>query len=193
MLTRRAFLGAGARGACVLGLGGAAAALLARQASKGDAVWQIDPDKCTACGNCANYCVLRPSAAKCVHAFPMCGYCERCFGYFDPQATDFHSGAENQLCPSGAIQRAFVEEPYYQYTIDERLCIACGKCVKGCRTFGNGSLILQIRHDRCVNCNECSIAAACPADAVRRVPAAQPHILPANCPKEPPDKKGKPS
>ena len=50
---------------------------------------------------------------------------------------------------------------YFEYTIDEGLCIACGKCVVGCRLM-NGSLFLQVRHDRCLNCNECSIAVACP-------------------------------
>ena len=29
-------------------------------------------------------------------------------------------------------------------------------------------LFLQIRHDRCVNCNACSIADACPSRAIRR-------------------------
>jgi len=51
--------------------------------------------------------------------------------------------------PDGAIKRAYVEDPYFEYTIDERLCIGCGKCVKGCNAFGNGSLQLQVRHDRC--------------------------------------------
>ncbi len=85
--------------------------------------------------------------------------------------------AENQLCPTGAIERRFVEDPYYQYSIDEPLCIGCGKCVEGCEAFGNGSLFLQIRHDRCVNCNQCSIAAACPSDAFVRVPASKPYLL----------------
>ena len=85
------------------------------------------------------------------------------------------TGAENQLCPTGAITRKYIEKQsgvrYFEYTIDERLCIACGKCVVGCRLM-NGSLYLQVRHDRCLNCNECSIAVACPAQAFRRVPAA---------------------
>ena len=61
--------------------------------------------------------------------------------------------------------------------IDEKLCIGCARCVKGCADHGNGSLSLQVRHDRCLNCNECSIAKACPSDAFRRVPASQPYIL----------------
>ena len=76
-------------------------------------------------------------------------------------------GAENQLCPTAAIKRTYVEDPYYQYTIDEQLCIGCAKCVEGCNRFGNGSLFLQIRHDRCLNCNECAI---CPHLPRRRLP-----------------------
>ena len=107
----------------------------------------------------------------------MCGYCQLCTGYFEPDPIDLNTGAENQLCPAGAIIRTFVEDPYYEYTIDERLCIGCAKCVDGCNRFGNGSLYLQVRHDRCVNCNECSIARVCPADAFRRVPVSQPYLL----------------
>ena len=175
-MTRRRLLKAGLQGACLVGLGGAGAALTARGRTQ-DTVWQLDPAKCIQCGNCATNCVLKPSAVKCVHAYAMCGYCELCTGYFEPEPNDLNTGAENQLCPTGAIQRAFVEDPYYQYTIDEPLCIGCGKCVKGCGAFGNGSLFLQVRHDRCLNCNECSIAIACPAEAYRRVPADQPYLL----------------
>ena len=94
-----------------------------------------------------------------------------------PQPVELDTGAENQLCPTGAIQRTFVEDPYYEYKIDEKMCIGCAKCVEGCNRFGNGSLFLQIRHDRCVNCNECAIAAACPSGAYVRVPADTPYLL----------------
>jgi electron transport complex protein RnfB len=57
------------------------------------------------------------------------------------------------------------------------LCVGCAKCVKGCNAFGNGSLFLQVRHDRCLNCNACAIARACPSDAFRRISADQPYIL----------------
>jgi electron transport complex protein RnfB len=140
-------------------------------------VWQIDPDQCVACGNCATHCVLDESAVKCVHSFPMCGYCELCTGYFEPDPIALNAGAENQLCPTGAIVRKFIEDPYFEYHIDEPLCIGCGKCVKGCTTFGNGSLYLQVMHDRCENCNECAIAVACPSRAFRRVPADRPYLL----------------
>ena len=140
-------------------------------------VWQIDPYKCIACDRCSTYCVLEESAVKCVQVYPICGYCKICFGFFEPEPYDINGGAENQFCPTGAIVRTFIEDPYYEYKIDESLCIGCGKCVKGCNTFGNGSFFLQVRHDRCVNCNECAIAAACPADAFVRVPAERPYLL----------------
>jgi len=178
-LTRRDLLRRGLRVAGLAGAGGAAGALAATAGRRGRQswVWQLDPDKCIQCGNCATYCVLSPSAVKCVHAFAMCGYCELCTGYFEPNAPELTTGAENQLCPTGAIRRRFIQDPYYEYTIDESLCIGCGKCVKGCESFGNGSLFLQVRHDRCLNCNECSIAVACPAGAYRRVPADRPYLL----------------
>ena len=176
--TRRDVLWAGVRGACALGLGGTVAWLAGqRRAEARHQVWQLDPDVCVACGNCATECVLSESAVKCVHAYAVCGYCELCTGYFEPAAMELDSGAENQLCPTGAIQRTFREDPYYEYTIDEARCIGCGKCVKGCGAFGNGSLFLQVRHDRCLNCNECSIAAACPSGAFRRVPADRPYLI----------------
>lgn len=143
-VTRRRFLRHSVWGACLAGLGGVAA-VLGSKSRKTDTVWQIDPEICVACGNCATYCVLEESAVKCVHAYAMCGYCQICFGYFGPEPFDITEAAENQLCPTGAIKRTFVEDPYYEYTIDEKLCIGCGKCVKGCNTFGNGALFLQDR------------------------------------------------
>ena len=174
---RRAFVGDAVRMTGLLGLTGFAGFLAGRKGHAEGTVWQIDPAKCIACGNCATHCVLDVSAVKCVHSFAMCGYCQLCTGYFEPEPNSLNSGAENQLCPTGAIQRMFVEEPYYEYTIEEELCIACGKCVKGCNAYGNGSLHLQVRHDRCVHCNECSIAIACPSQAFARVPANNPYLL----------------
>jgi electron transport complex protein RnfB len=114
---------------------------------------------------------------KCVHAYAMCGYCNLCTGYFEPEPNALTTAAENQLCPTAAIKRTFIEDPYYEYAIDEDLCIGCAKCVEGCNRFGNGSFFLQIRHDRCVRCNECAIARTCPGDAFRRVPVSQPYLL----------------
>jgi len=176
LITRRQFLGHCLRGAGVLAIGGLTG-LLTREGRAENMVWQIDPHRCIGCDLCAKNCVLKPSAVKCVHEFKMCGYCELCFGYLADVRPGDTPGAANERCPTGAIQRAFVEAPYFQYTIDEQKCFGCGLCVKGCRTFGNSSLCLQVRHDRCVNCNECAIARQCPADAFRRVPASQPYLL----------------
>jgi electron transport complex protein RnfB len=106
----------------------------------------------------------------------MCGYCDFCPGYLRQGAKTYNTGAENQLCPTGAIKRKFIEEPYFEYTIDEKLCDGCSKCVKGCVDFGNGSLYLQIMQNLCVGCNQCAIARKCPSDAVIRVPATEPYI-----------------
>ncbi len=173
---RRGFLNDTFRVAGAIGLVGLGGFVAGRRGRSDEMLWQLDPHKCIACGNCATYCVLDESAVRCLHNFEMCGYCELCTGYFEPEPPSLTSGAENQLCPTGAIQRRLIEEPYYEYTLVAELCIGCGKCVKGCSAFGNGSLYLQVCHDLCVNCNECSIAVACPSQAFRRVPADQPYL-----------------
>lgn len=174
-VSRREFLRttgftAGAVGLCGL------TTKLAMGTGKEELLWQLDPTKCTQCGKCATNCVLTESAVKCTHNYSMCGYCTRCFGYFQPETPNLNEGAENQLCPTGALKRVFIEEPYFEYHIDEELCVGCGKCVKGCETFGNGSLFLQIQHDRCLNCNECAIARSCPSEAFKRVPEKKPYL-----------------
>ena len=173
---RRSFLGSAARVAAMTGVGALLGKLAGATAAK-TTVWQIDPSKCVRCGNCATHCVLEQSAVKCVHAFAICGYCDLCTGYFGPEPKELNTAAENQFCPTAAIKRSFVEDPYYEYHIDEKLCIGCAKCVDGCNRYGNGSLFLQVRHDRCVNCNECSIARVCKGKAFVRVPVDQPYIL----------------
>jgi len=176
-MTRRRLLRDSVRGACLIGTG-ASAVLLAKGARAEEMVWQIDPHKCVACNTCETSCVLTPSAVKCAHNFAMCGYCKLCFGYYNTAMSDpVNAGAEKQLCPTNAITRTKISDVAYSYTIDESLCIGCGLCVEGCTQNANGSLHLQIRHDRCVNCNQCAIAEACPADAVIRVPASRPYIL----------------
>ncbi|MCG6185784.1 hypothetical protein [Maribellus maritimus] len=169
---RREFLQSGVRLSLALALGGVSGLSLSK-AIKDDYVWQIDPFACTQCGRCATECVLNPSAVKCVHAYDLCGYCDLCGGYLKPDSNARTTAAENQLCPTAAIERKFIEEPYFEYHINEDLCIGCAKCVKGCTSFGNGSLHLQIIHDICLNCNECSIARMCPSDAIKRVKASE--------------------
>lgn len=173
---RRQFLRNSFHGSCLAGLL-AGTAIFAKKSTRANTLWQIDPNLCVSCGNCATYCVLQESAVKCVHAYAVCGYCNICTGYLQPEAKQLDTGAENELCPTGAIKRSYIEDPYYEYTIDEKLCNGCGKCVKGCTAFGNGSLFLQVMHDRCLNCNECSIAAACPSGAYKRVSIDTPYML----------------
>jgi electron transport complex protein RnfB len=91
----------------------------------------------------------------------------------DPVTLD--TGAENLLCPTSALRRRFVEDPFFEYTVERELCNGCGKCVAGCSKFGNGSLYLQVDHDWCLGCNECRIARECPADAFVRLPIHTPY------------------
>jgi electron transport complex protein RnfB len=175
-MERRRFIKRGMQATLAVSLGGVAVASFMKSYA-GEMVWQIDPFKCVQCGRCADECVMMPSAVKCVHAYALCGYCDLCGGYLKPDANERSTAAENQLCPTAAIKRKFIEDPYFEYEIDEELCIGCAKCVAGCTSFGNGSLHLQIRHDRCKNCNECAIARVCPADAITRVPANQPYLI----------------
>lgn len=173
---RRSFMRHCLRGAAAAAVGSAVLGAT-RRISGDDMVWQIDPYKCTQCGLCATECVLSPSAVKCVHAHTVCWYCDLCGGYHQSYTQDTDTAAEHQLCPTSAISRTYIENPFYKYDIDEDACIGCGLCVKGCNAFGNGSMFLQVRHDRCTNCNECAIARACPADAFVRRPASDPYIL----------------
>ncbi len=174
-VSRRDFLCSAVRGAGLLAAGSLVGAAALR--AQGNTVWQIDPFKCIQCGKCATSCVLNPSAVKCLNAFPMCGYCKLCTGYFEAQPSALNEGAENQLCPTGALKRNWVEDQYYEYEVQLSECIGCAKCVKGCVAFGNGSLFLQIDQKLCVKCNQCSIAAVCPSEAISRVDASKPYIL----------------
>lgn len=173
---RREFLRKMGRIGLGIGVAGVAGVAIGHTKQEGY-VWQIDPFKCTFCGRCATDCVLNPSAVKCVHAYALCGYCDLCGGYLKPGHKARDTAAENQLCPTAAIERTFIEDPYYEYKIIEDLCIGCAKCVAGCSSFGNGSLHLQIRHNLCKNCNECAIAVVCPSDAISRVPASNPYLI----------------
>jgi electron transport complex protein RnfB len=173
-INRRNFLASGLRLSVAVGLGGVGF-VLSKNSLSGNTVWQLDPSKCVQCGRCATTCVLAQSAVKCMHVYDMCGYCDLCGGYLRPETKEITTAAENQLCPTSAIKRKYIEEPFFEYQIDEKLCIGCGKCVKGCGAFGNGSLQLQVNHEICANCNQCAIARDCPADAYSRVPASDPY------------------
>lgn len=177
-IARRKFLqllGSVVAGSTVLTVSGA----LARKASRQEAslYWQIDPSKCTQCGRCETDCVLPVSAVKCIHANMVCGYCDLCGGYYRTNVKELNTAAENLMCPTGAIERKYIEDPYFEYTINENLCNGCGKCVKGCSSFGNGSLYLQVKRDLCKDCNECKIATVCPSGAIIRVSLDQAYKL----------------
>lgn len=174
--TRRDFVQSMTRLSIGIGIGSLTGVLSIRAIAR-DTVWQLDPAKCIQCGRCATECVVTPSAVKCIHVYDMCGYCDLCGGYYRPEAKNLDTAAENQLCPTNAIKRTYIEDPFFEYHIDEDLCIGCGKCVKGCSAFGNGSLQLQVNHNLCVNCNQCSIASSCPADAFSRVPSDKPYLF----------------
>jgi electron transport complex protein RnfB len=174
--TRRDVLATIVRGAG-LAVGGSVIGFAASSGRATPLVWQIDPYKCTWCGKCATDCVLNPSAVKCLNYYPICGYCNLCTGYFEADPHSLSTAAENQLCPTNALVRRWVEGDYYQYDIDADRCTGCAKCVEGCTVFGNGSLFLQIDRKLCVDCNECSIARVCPAEAISRVPLEEPYQI----------------
>jgi electron transport complex protein RnfB len=175
-IKRREFINTGIRLGIGAGLGAIAIGLTTRSVS-GKTIWQLNPSKCVQCGNCATECVLQTSAVKCVHVTEMCGYCDLCSGYLRPAVKDLNTAAENRLCPTNAIIRTYVEEPYFEYRIVEELCNGCGKCVNNCGSFGNGSLQLQVNQGLCVNCNQCSIARSCPSEAFSRVDTKMPYLL----------------
>ncbi|HSV72543.1 MAG TPA: hypothetical protein VLH79_02150 [Chthonomonadales bacterium] len=172
--SRRELIVEGVRTTCLIAASGLIGGLASRPARAGT-VWQIDPTRCSHCGKCATECVIDPSAVKCVHTYEICGFCKLCFGLLLDKRTGNTPAAEDVRCPTDALRTTFLEHPYYEIFVVEPLCIGCARCVKGCEMFGNGSLYLQIRHDRCVNCNQCAIASACPAQAIKRVPVSQPY------------------
>ncbi|MDR0682948.1 MAG: ferredoxin [Dysgonamonadaceae bacterium] len=177
-ITRKQFLkrcGVTIAGVAVISVSGLAVKRMLKR--EGEMFWQIDPAKCTFCGRCATDCVLSVSAVRCIHANRVCGYCDLCGGYYRTNVKDLNTAAENMLCPTGAIGRKYVEDPYFEYTIDESLCNGCGKCAKGCNSFGNGSLYLQVKQELCKNCNECKISKTCPSGAIVRVTAGKAYLL----------------
>jgi len=114
-INRRKFLTTGVSASVLIGIGGMAA-FVAKKSIAGQTVWQLDPAKCIQCGRCATNCVLSPSAVKCTHVYVMCGYCDLCGGYFKPETKTLNTGAENQLCPTNAIKRKFIEDPFFEYS-----------------------------------------------------------------------------
>ncbi len=183
--TRRQFIDRSVRVIGFAGIAGAAGLLSSRVS--GDAVYQIDPFKCTSCDLCRTSCVLSLSAVKAVNDFAKCGYCMLCPAYMDVTSQPDEKGIPaGKICPQDALKRRIVgkvdeEDPnnnYYEYYVDETRCDGCGKCVKACLPpAGNGSLRLEIRYAYCMECNECAIRVVCPDNAIVRVPT--PGLTPA--------------
>jgi electron transport complex protein RnfB len=186
--SRRDILGHAVRGAALLGLGGAAVFLARRSDREG--AWQLDIDVCInskrgahpkdACLDCSRSCVLPLSAVRAINDHARCGRCYICPAYFDISSAINPDGLPSQkLCPRDAIKRQPIgdidpQDPannYYEYVIDETRCNGCGRCVLACKEpAGLSSLRLEVRYNRCVDCNHCSIARACPYDAYERKP-----------------------
>jgi electron transport complex protein RnfB len=181
--TRREFLGHAARGAAVVGLGGAAAFLTLK--TKKIYAWNLDTAKCVnsrlgalgvdVCELCSTECVLTLSAVRAINDYSKCGRCYICPAYFDiTSAVDEEGLPSQKLCPRDAIERKPIgyidpSDPannFYEYIIDEIKCNGCGRCVMGCKEpAGLGSIKLEVRHDTCLDCNRCSISIACPDEA----------------------------
>ena len=175
-----------ARGAAVAGMGVTAGYLV--QKAEGQIVWQIDPGKCInsklgeggkACDLCLKQCVVTQSAVRAVNEFSKCGRCYLCPAYFSVTSAVNRDGLPSEkLCPRDAIVRKPIGEAdpkdpannFYEYVIDETKCDGCGKCAMACKEpAGLGSIQLRVRHDLCIDCNNCSISIACPKDAVKQL------------------------
>jgi len=189
--SRREVMGHAARGVVFVGLGGTAV-LLATKANKTYA-WAIDANKCINsklgevgieyCELCATDCVLTLSAVRAVNEFSECGRCYVCPAYYKITSAVGPDGLPSEkVCPRDAIKREAIgwidpDDPannFYEYTIDEKLCNGCGRCVLECKEpAGLSSIRLEVRHNVCLDCNRCSIATVCPEDAYdRRDPAS---------------------
>jgi len=184
--TRRDVLKMAARGTGIVALGGVAVYLAARTGP--DGTWQIVPSKCIdirlrttgveVCDLCSVSCVLPLSAVRAVNEYKKCGRCCICPAYYDVTSAVGPDGLPSRkLCPRDAIERKAIghvdpDDPlnnFYEYVIDETKCNGCGRCVMGCKEpAGLGSIRLEVRNDLCLDCNRCSIAIACPHDALVR-------------------------
>ncbi len=128
-------------------------------------------------------CVLTLSAVRAVNNFSACGRCYICPAYYKITSAVGPDGLPSEkVCPRDAIERTPIgwidpDDPannFYEYTIDETKCNGCGLCVMECKEpAGLSSIVLEVRHNVCLDCNRCSIASVCPEDAYdRRPPSA---------------------
>ena len=187
--SRRDVLGHAVRGSALVGLGGLAAYLARGSGAEG--AWQLNWERCVnsrlgalgvdVCELCSTKCVLPLSAVRAVNDYAKCGRCYICPAYYDVKSAITEEGLPSQkLCPRDAIERKPIGEidpddpanNFYEYIIDEKLCIGCGICVMACKEpAGLSSIRIEVRHDVCLSCNRCSIAIACPDEAYERRPA----------------------
>lgn len=184
--SRREVLGAAARTTVLVGLCGLTGVLALK--SRATHAWAIDGQRCLNskvgvpgkdyCELCASSCVLALSAVRAVNEFSKCGRCYVCPAYFKITSAVGPDGLPSEkVCPRDAIRREAIgwidpADPannFYEYTIDEKKCNGCGRCVMECKEpAGLGSVQLEVRHDVCLDCNRCSIAVACPEEAYER-------------------------
>ncbi len=187
-ISRREMLHRTVKGTALVGMGGAAAYLVRK--AHGELVWQVNASRCVnsrldavdaeVCTLCTTRCVVAHSAVRAVNDYSRCGRCYICPAYFDINSAVDEQGLPSQkLCPRDAIERIPIgkidpEDPannFYDYIIDEEKCDGCGRCVLKCKEpLGLGSITLKVRYNKCVDCNHCAIATACPKDAVAQVP-----------------------
>jgi len=190
-ITRRDVLAKAVRGTVLIALGGGAGFLVRK--AHAQVVWQIDAARCVnsrlgevgveACNLCTTECVVALSAVRAVNEYSRCGRCNICPAYFNiTSAVDEKGLPSEKLCPRDAITRTAIgridpEDPannFYEYVIDEAKCDGCGKCVMKCKEpLGLGSIVLRVRYDRCLNCNRCAIAKACPKEAFMQIAVEQ--------------------
>ncbi|MDP3436200.1 MAG: hypothetical protein Q8S04_03070 [Bacteroidales bacterium] len=179
-MDRRKFLVNLGRGACAIVIGGVTYRVVKNQLNPQGAgpktrfVWAIDPHKCNGCGICEVACVRTPSAVKAVNDQKKCSFCVVCYGHISDKqiASDKIISDGKRVCPHDAVVRESYSgtvDGTFIYTIDDKKCTGCGKCVKNCTEKGTQSMFLIIRPDLCIACNSCNIAAKCPQKAIDRV------------------------
>jgi Na+-translocating ferredoxin:NAD+ oxidoreductase subunit B len=187
-ISRRELLHKVVRGTVLVGIGGAAIHL--GRKAHGELVWQVNASRCVnsrldavdakVCTLCTSKCVVSLSAVRAVNDYSKCGRCNICPAYFDINSAVDERGLPSQkLCPRDAIARVPIGKidpedlanNFYDYRIDEEKCDGCGRCVLKCKEpLGLGSITLKVRYNKCVDCNRCAIALACPKDAISQVP-----------------------
>jgi len=137
--------------------------------------WQIDPAKCRYCGICETACVRKPSAVKALNDQRKCSNCVVCYGHISDLWIESEriDSAGKRVCPHDVVLRKNFcggLDGMFLYSHDHAGCTGCAKCVKACNEHGTKSMFLAIRPDLCLGCNSCAIAAACPHDAIERIP-----------------------